>query len=113
MEYTFVELPAFERHRDEYLHEDNFQKMQEYLLKNPEAGDLVPGLGGLRKVRWTDQRRSKGKRGGVRIIYYLWDEGSQIWLFTLFNKDELDDLPEAGKKIVRGMLEAELKARLL
>ena len=61
------------------------------MLKDPEAGDVITGTGGLRKVRHSDATRGKGKRGGLRIIYYWWEPKRQFWLFTLYDKDELDD----------------------
>ena len=63
MKAVFIELPAFERHRDRYLDEDSFRQLQEALMIHPEAGDLIEGTGGLRKLRFADARRAKGKRG--------------------------------------------------
>jgi hypothetical protein len=71
MRAVFVELPAFERHRADYLDDDAFRKLESLLMKNPEAGDLIPDTGGLRKLRFADARRGKGKRGGLRVIYIL------------------------------------------
>jgi len=68
MDALFIELPAFQKHRDDYLDDDLFRSFQLELLKNPEAGDLIEGTGGLRKIRFCDQRRSKGKRSGLRVI---------------------------------------------
>jgi putative transcriptional regulator len=56
------------------------------LILYPEAGDSIPGAGGLRKLRFADRRRGKGRRGGLRVIYYWWDSGSQFWLFTIYDK---------------------------
>lgn len=81
------------------------------MLKNPEAGDVIEGTGGLRKLRHGDARRGKGKRGGLRVIYYWWDGGRQFWLFTLYDKDELGDLSADEKKVIKKMLKAELEAR--
>jgi hypothetical protein len=64
VEAVFVELPAFERHRSAYLDDDAFRKLQSLLMLNPEAGDAIPGTGGLRKMRFADERRGKGKRAG-------------------------------------------------
>jgi hypothetical protein len=75
---VFVELPPFERHRAEYLDDDCFRKLQGLLMLNPKAGDAIPGTGGLRKLRFADERRGKGKRGGLRVIYYWWDTGAQF-----------------------------------
>src|SRR6266576_2377187 len=83
----FIELPPFERHRSTYLDDDAFLSLQNLLMSHPEAGDLIPGTGGLRKLRFADERRGKGKRGGLRVIYYWWESGSQFWLFTVFDKD--------------------------
>lgn len=62
------------------------------LLADPLAGDLIEGTGGLRKIRYRDSRRSKGKRGGLRVVCCWWLSGSQFWLFTIFDKDEMSDL---------------------
>lgn len=111
MEAVFVELPIFASVRDEYLDEAAFQALQKELMDNPTAGDVIEGTGGLRKVRFADKRRGKGRRGGLRIIYYWWDQGLQFWLFTLYDKDEMSDLTPAQQKKLRAMVKAELKAR--
>lgn len=64
MDALFIELPVFQKHGNDYLDDDLFRSFQLEQLKNPEAGDLVEGMGGLRKIRFSDQRRGKGKRGG-------------------------------------------------
>ena len=81
------------------------------LMNNPEAGDVIEGTGGLRKVRYADEKRGKGKRGGLRVIYYWWLSGKQFWLFTVYNKDEMDDLTAAQRKILKELLKQELDAR--
>jgi hypothetical protein len=111
MKALFVELPAFARHRGDYLDDDGFRALQQSMLKNPEAGDVIEGTGGLRKLRHGDPRRGKGKRGGLRVIYYWWDGGRQFWLFTLYDKDEMEDLSADEKKLLKAMLKAELEAR--
>ena len=108
---VFLELPPFERHRAEYLDDDAFRKLQSVLMLNPEAGDLIPGTGGLRKLRFADERRGKGKRGGLRVIYYWWDSGSQFWLFTVYDKDEMADLTAPQRKDLKEMIKKELDAR--
>jgi len=80
-------------------------------LAEPLAGDVIQGTGGLRKIRFADPRRQKGKRGGLRVIYYFWRDGEQFWLFTLYDKDEAADLTAAERKAVKALLEAELAAR--
>lgn len=111
MKALFVELPAFARHRGDYLDDDGFRALQQSMLKNPEAGDVIEGTGGLRKLRHGDPRRGKGKRGGLRVIYYWWGGGRQFWLFTLYDKDEMEDLSADEKKLLKAMLKAELEAR--
>ena len=111
MKATFIELPAFSRYRSTYLDDEGFRALQNDLLKNPEAGDLIEGTGGLRKLRQSDPRRQKGKRGGLRVIYYWWNGQQQLWLFTLYDKDEMDDLRPSKKKALKLMLKAELENR--
>lgn len=108
---VFVELPPFERHRSEYLEDDSFRKLQLLLMLSPEAGDAIPGTGGLRKLRFADERCGKGKRGGLRVIYYWWDSGSQFWLFTVYDKDEMADLTAPQSKDLKEMIKKELDAR--
>ena len=108
---VFVELPAFERHRADYLDDAAFRRLQDALMKNPEAGDVIQGTGGLRKVRFADSRRGKGRRGGLRVIYYWWGSGMQFWLYTLYDKNEMTDLTAQQRNALRAMLKAELEAR--
>jgi hypothetical protein len=105
---TFVELPPFQRWRQAYLTDEDYRALQNLLLGNPEAGDLIQGSGGLRKVRFEDKRRGKGKRGGLRVIYYFWDGGQEFWMFTLYSKGELADLSAAERKAFKALLENEL-----
>ncbi len=111
MKALFVELPAFSRYREDYLDDERFRELQKSMLKNPEAGDVIEGTGGLRKLRHSDPRRGKGKRGGLRVIYYWWDGARQFWLFTLYDKDEMGNLSSDEKKALKRMLKDELEAR--
>ena len=111
MKALFVELPAFAKYRADYLDDEGFRGLQQSMLKNPEAGDVIEGTGGLRKLRHGDPRRGKGKRGGLRVIYYWWDGGPQFWLFTLYDKDEMADLTPAECKALKHLLKTELEAR--
>ncbi len=111
MEAVFVELPAFERHRREYLDDDGFAALQRELMSKPAGGEVIEGTGGLRKTRFADKRRGKGKRGGLRVIYYWWDSGTQFWLYTLYDKDEMSDLDPRQRKQLKAMLKAELNSR--
>ncbi len=111
MKAVFVELPAFEKWRREYLTDDQFREFQLQLMANPEAGDVISGSGGVRKVRFSDARRGKGKRGGLRVIYYWWAEGAEFWLFTLYDKDEANDLTPDERKAIGRRVKAEITAR--
>ena len=111
MKAVFVELPAFERFRASYLDDAAFGELQLALMNNPEAGDVIEGAGGLRKMRFADARRGKGKRGGLRVIYYWWGAGMQFWLYTLYDKDELADLTSKQRKALKVMIKAELESR--
>ena len=111
MKALFIELPAFARRRADYLDDAAFSALQSALMANPEAGDVIEGTGGLRKLRFADPRRGKGRRGGLRIIYYWWVAGLQFWLFTLYDKNEMKDLTSDQRKALKAMIKAELKAR--
>jgi mRNA-degrading endonuclease RelE of RelBE toxin-antitoxin system len=111
MNATFVELPPFQRVRPDYLDDQAYRQLQQELMDNPEAGDVIEGTGGLRKLRQPDPRRGKGKRGGLRVIYYWWLGGDQFWLFTVYDKDQADDLTAQQRKVLKQLLNRELEHR--
>ncbi|MEJ0085106.1 MAG: toxin [Pseudomonadota bacterium] len=111
MQGCFIELPAFERTREQYLDDDAYASLQSLMLLAPEAGDLIEGSGGLRKLRFRDARRGKGKRGGLRVIYFYWGGHAEFWLFALYAKGEVDDLSPRQLAALREHLKSELKAR--
>jgi len=104
-------MPAFERVRDRYLDDAAYSRLQNLLLLEPEVGDLLQGAGGLRKLRFRDSRRGKGTRGGLRIVYYHWLAKAEFWLFTLYDKNEMNDISREQKDKMREQLKAELKRR--
>jgi len=104
MKAVFVELPAFEHNRPRYMSDENFLDFQQELMLNPTAGEVIQGTGGLRKVRFQDSSRGKGKRGGLRVIYYWWLKGSEFLLFTVYDKGEMDDLTPGQRKKLAEML---------
>jgi mRNA-degrading endonuclease RelE of RelBE toxin-antitoxin system len=108
---TFVELPPFQRIQQDYLDDDAYRALQDELMDNPEAGDVIKGTGGLRKLRQPDARRGKGKRGGLRVIYYWWLGGDQFWLFTVYDKDDADDLTPDQRQMLKHLLKNELEIR--
>ena len=100
--------PTFTAIVSDCLEDDEYRALQ---AGDPEAGDVMPGTGGFRKLRWADRRRGKGKRGGLRVIYYHLSADAQIWLMTLDDKDEMADLSAAEKRALKVALEAELARR--
>jgi hypothetical protein len=86
----FIESSDFSDLRESYLDDDEFGLLQAMLIDRPDAGDIIRGSGGVRKVRWTS--RGTGKRGGLRVIYYWITKKDQILLLTLYKKGEVDDL---------------------
>jgi hypothetical protein len=107
----FIETPAFTRYVSEYLTDEAYAALQNELASNPELGNRMPGTGGFRKLRWADPRRGKGRRVGLRIIYYHFLADQQIWLMTLYDKSEAADLTPKEKKALKATIEAELRAR--
>ena len=87
---TFIELHPFAAVRDKYLNDDEYSAFQLYLAANPEAGDVIPRSGGCRKLRWAIEGR--GKRGGVRIVYFLRLNSGQIVLVTMYAKNVQENI---------------------
>jgi len=89
--FHFVETQLFTRLVQEYLPDDDYARLQQALITNPRIGDVIPGTGGVRKMRWRVAGR--GKRGGIRVIYFLRLAQGQIWLLTLYAKNVADTIP--------------------
>lgn len=98
--FTFIESSIFSRELANYLDDDEYGDLQQYLINQPEAGDIIPGSGGVRKLRW--KRRGIGKRGGIRIIYYVMKRRDELWMLTLYAKSVHDNIPA---HIVKAMKE--------
>jgi hypothetical protein len=107
----FIEAPVFTQLLPRYLTDDEYRELQLQLARDPESGDVIPGSGGFRKVRWADRRRGQGKRGGLRVIYFHFAEDTQIWFLTLYGKDEASDLTPNERQILRTHLEDEKRQR--
>jgi hypothetical protein len=99
------ETPIFSRRLVDLLADEEYAFLQFSLIANPQQGVVVPGTGGIRKLRWGASGR--GKRGGVRIIYYVALANEQILMLYVYAKNERDDLSEAQKKALRMVVEAE------
>ncbi len=100
---VFVETSLFSKLLDHYLSDDEYRMLQNHLIEHPDAGDVIRGSGGVRKVRWAS--RGKGKSGGVRVIYYWAKADEQTFFLTLYGKGEKDNLSVAALKRVVSMLE--------
>lgn len=100
---VFIESSSFTRSIGDYLTDEGYREFQICLILNPGVGKVMPGCGGLRKIRYVDPQRGKGKRGGLRIIYLFIPERDWIFLLDIYGKDEKDDLTANEKKILAGL----------
>lgn len=95
----YIESPLFSKLVNLYLEDGEYAAFQWDLALHPEKGDVIPGSGGLRKVRWAGKGR--GKRGGVRVIYYYKNREEQIWLLTIYAKNEDENIPVSLLKRIK------------
>jgi putative transcriptional regulator len=98
---TFVETTDFSKWQSRFLSAEAYAELQKYLIANPQMGDVMPGCGGLRKLRIADAKRHKGKRGGARVIYLHIPEAAQFLMIDIYSKGDKDDLTPAEKKDLR------------
>lgn len=89
--FSFIETRLFSQLVGEYLSDDEYASLQKTLVANPQAGALIPGSGGVRKIRWAV--RGRGKRGGVRVIYYTKIREGVIWMLTIYPKNVAENIP--------------------
>ncbi len=88
---TLIESPIFTKLWPDYWSEDERGEFAAWLAENPYVGNVVPGSGGVRKVRWG--RKGQGKRGGIRIVYFIQLGNGLIWLLTLYAKSKKENIP--------------------
>jgi len=96
-----AETPAFVRQAKEVWTEAEREEFVLYIAGNPEAGDVIPDTGGVRKVRWS--RAGSGKRGGVRVIYFYHDRDRPLYLLMVYAKGRQEDLDPDEKRAVRAL----------
>lgn len=97
----FIETPIFTSDLKEHLDDEEYRAMQTYLAEHPTAGALLEDTGGLRKIRWA--AKGKGKRGGVRVIYYHVTSASQIRMILIYRKGIMDTLTDSQKAQLRAL----------
>jgi hypothetical protein len=100
---VIVETPIFTKLINEIMSDDEYKELQEALVIKPDLGVLIKNSGGLRKVRWSVDGR--GKRGGVRIIYYWMTENEQLYMMYIFPKNTQENLTNAQTKALRQIVE--------
>jgi hypothetical protein len=100
---VIVETPIFTKLISQIMNDDEYKELQEALIIKPDLGVLIKNSGGLRKVRWSVDGR--GKRGGVRIIYYWMTENEQLYMMYIFPKNTQENLTDAQTKALRQIVE--------
>lgn len=102
-----VETRAFSGRIDDLLSQEEYRTLQVHLVRRPDAGDAIPGTGGLRKIRWGSKGR--GKRGGCRVIYFWHRVSSRLLMLFAFSKNERADIGPGQKRLLRQIVEAEYR----
>ena len=108
---TVAETPEYAKRAAKLLSESERTGLISYLAAHPSAGDVMEGTGGVRKIRWA--RRGRGKSGGVRVIYFYYNEGIPLYLLTIYGKNEKDNLSDGERnalaKLVHLLVRTALK----
>jgi hypothetical protein len=97
--FTFIETRLFTRLVQDYLTDEEYRQLQATLIEQPAAGAVIPGSGGVRKLRWA--ARGRGKRGGYRVIYFVKRARDVIWMLTLYPKSVAEDIPSDVLREIR------------
>ena len=102
---VFYETAIFTEQIVEFLDDDSYRALQSVLMREPESGDLIPRSRGLRKIRWRGAGR--GKRGGIRVIYYLVTR-EQIFMLYAYAKNQQEDLTKEQTQRLRNLVDQHL-----
>ncbi len=102
----FFETPIFTRLISKLITDEEYHLLQLQLAIRPESGDVIKGSGGIRKLRWAGSGR--GKRGGIRVIYFFYDHDDQIYMLYAYPKNERDDLSKDQLKLLKKLVEESL-----
>jgi len=103
----FIESPSFTRFIINAISDEEYQALQAALIEDPDIGDVIRGTGGLRKMRWRIAGR--GKRGGIRVIYYWWAPVDCCYLLLAYQKSAQDDLTNEQRKILMNQIKREVQ----
>src|SRR5205085_12428964 len=98
MKEAFLETRGFTELLEQFMSDQEYAEIQSRLLKNPECGDVIPGCGGIRKLRVPDVARGKGKRGGARLLYIYFPEVKKFYMVTIYGKNVKRDVSMEEKK---------------
>ena len=105
MKRTFIEVPIFTKKWQELgLTDEELRELENILLENPKAGDVIQGTGGLRKIRVSVENKGKGKRGGARVLYVDIEVKEIIYFINVYTKNEKEDLTDDEKKAFKAMV---------
>ena len=99
---VFVETPIFTRRVCACMDDDEYGRLQSFLAEHPEVGKVIRASGGIRKLRWAGSGR--GKRGGLRLIYFWWVARDRISMLMVYPKSEQDDLTPDQLKMLKRQL---------
>ncbi len=99
----FIETPTFTKLVSELMEDDDYARLQAVLALRPATGNVIPGSGGIRKMRWAGSGR--GKRGGLRVIYYWQTADDVVWMLLAYPKNEKDDLSRDQVRQLKALVE--------
>jgi hypothetical protein len=105
MEAVFVETRSFSESLYEKLTDSLYATLQSFLMAHPESGKVIRGTRGLRKMRWADPQRGKGKRGGIRVMYVYLPEVNRFLMLDIYGKDEAEDLTTEERRLLDELAE--------
>lgn len=103
MKFEFIESPVFTHYLSDYLADDEYAALQDFLCAYPDAGDMIRGSGGVRKLRWG--RPGSGKSGGVRVCYYVRNRAGKILMLVIYAKSAMDSIPGHVLKAIKEEME--------